>query len=35
MIANLGETDVTELDSGHLPMLSRPDALAAILNERG
>ena len=35
MIANLGEADVTELDSGHLPMLSRPDELAAILNDRG
>ncbi|MGH9027719.1 MAG: alpha/beta fold hydrolase [Acidimicrobiia bacterium] len=35
MIANLGTADVREIDSGHLPMLSRPDELAAVLEDRG
>jgi pimeloyl-ACP methyl ester carboxylesterase len=35
MAANLGTAAVTEIDSGHLPMLSQPDQLAAVLNDRG
>ncbi len=33
MIDNLGATHIEELDSGHLPMLSRPVELANIINE--
>lgn len=33
MIANLGGADVRSLHAGHLPMLSRPPELVAILNE--
>ncbi|MQA84236.1 MAG: alpha/beta fold hydrolase [Streptosporangiales bacterium] len=32
MIANLGDVQVRILDTGHLPMLSRPLELAAVLN---
>ena len=32
MIARLGATKVETLPTGHLPMLGKPDALAAILN---
>ncbi len=32
MIANLPGADVVDLDAGHMAMISRPDALAAILN---
>jgi len=35
MAANLGTAAVTEIESGHLPMLSKPDQLAAVLNDRG
>jgi pimeloyl-ACP methyl ester carboxylesterase len=33
MAGNLGAAEVREIDSGHLPMLSNPDELAALLNE--
>ena len=33
MARNLGEADVRDLTSGHLPMLSQPDQLAQIVNE--
>ena len=33
IIANLGTIDVAELDAGHDAMISRPKALAALLNE--
>ena len=32
MIANLGGADVVDLDCAHLAMISRPRALAAIIN---
>jgi pimeloyl-ACP methyl ester carboxylesterase len=32
MIANLGETEVVDLDAGHMAMISRPKALADIIN---
>lgn len=32
MIAHLGSADVVELDAGHDAMVSRPDALASLLN---
>ena len=31
MIARLGTPEVTELDAGHLPMLSRPDVIAGVI----
>src|SRR6266508_913128 len=33
MMANLGDAQARTVDSGHLPMLSRPRELAAILND--
>jgi len=35
MIANLGGTEVVDLDAGHMAMISRPAALAEILNRFG
>lgn len=32
MIANLGAQQVATIDSGHLPMLAKPDKLAEVLN---
>ncbi|MCP4344493.1 MAG: alpha/beta hydrolase [Desulfobacterales bacterium] len=32
MIANLNEKQIADIDSGHLPMFSKPDELAQILN---
>jgi pimeloyl-ACP methyl ester carboxylesterase len=32
MIANLHTKQIVEIDSGHLPMLGKPDALAQVLN---
>jgi pimeloyl-ACP methyl ester carboxylesterase len=33
MVTTLGTDDVVTLDTGHLPMLSRPDELASVLDE--
>jgi pimeloyl-ACP methyl ester carboxylesterase len=33
MASNLGTDDVREIPSGHMPMLSRPDELAGLINE--
>ncbi|MDZ4181221.1 MAG: alpha/beta hydrolase [Coriobacteriia bacterium] len=32
MIAGLGTPEVTELEAGHLPMLSRPDEIAGVID---
>ncbi len=32
-IANIGGAEVIDLDSGHMAMISRPAALAAILDD--
>ena len=33
MAADLGATTTAGIDSGHMPMLAQPAALAAILND--